>query len=295
MRSSLLAAILLFAPPPARAGPTVLPAGSASLYGGVGTSVWSYGMSGNPRDPAGIARIDTWAGTGIAEHWMISGGVPLVHSRILVDREGVQPCPNNEPDYCRPVTNLGDAHVLVHGGTRWKGIDLRAAAGPRSDIWTAGSRLRYLNVGQGTVGGLAELAAGAEGADVGGFLEGRYVLRFGRTVEGEDFRAPGDAVQGQLALAMSPGPVRVQLSALGHKQLRGVPFDATYLRTHYRTGNRWGVIAFAQVRAEAKVSVGLSDRTGLHLTASRAVFTIDGPRDHTDVSLGMHLWIPPSG
>lgn len=289
----LIAAGLGLAPSLAHAGPTLLPAGSASLYGGAGLSVWTWGMSGNRRDPAGIVRFDTWAGAGLTDHLMLSGGVPLAHGRILVDQPGVSPCPNRDPEYCRPITALGDAHVLLHAGTRLRGVDLRVALGPRSDAWTAGSRTRYVNVGQGTWGGLAEVSAGAEGSDVGGFAEGRYVLRLGRAVDGLDVRAPGDAVQGQLAVAATPGPLRIQLSALGHRQLRGVDYGTEYLRRYYPTDERWGVVAFAQLRAEAKVSVALSDRTGLHVAASRAVHTVNGPKDHTDVSVGMHLWLPP--
>jgi hypothetical protein len=285
-------ALLLAAPAPAWAGPGLLPPGSASVYGGTGLSVWTWGMSGNPRDPAGIFRVDTWGGAGIAPHLMVSGGVPLVHSNILVDEDGVAPCPNRDADYCRPVTSLGDAHVLVHAGTRVKGVDVRAAVGPRSDAWNAGTRTRYVNVGQGTWGGMAELSAGAEGSDVGAFLEGRYVLRFGRAVDGLDLRAPGDAIQGQAAVVVTPGRLRLQASALGHRQLRGIDYGPEYLRAYYPTDERWGVVAFAQLRAEAKVSVALSDRSGLHVAASRAVHTVNGPRDHTDVSIGMHLWMP---
>jgi hypothetical protein len=277
----------------ALAAPGMLPSGSSTLYGGVGSSIWAYGMSGNPRDGAAIFRMDTWAGHGLAKHWMISAGVPLVHSRIVDDVDGRAPCPNRELDYCSPVTSLGDAHVLLSAGTRWKAVQLRGGVGPRTDIWTASTRRRYLNVGQGTVGGLAEASVGADRNGLGGFAEGRYLLRAGRTVPGEDFRAPSDAVQGQLAVFSQVHSVRLQASLLGHRQLSGVDYGPDYLRRLYATDDRWGVVAFRQLRAEAKVSVALSGRTGLHVAASRAIHTRNGPRDHFDASVGMHLWMPP--
>lgn len=275
------------------ASPSTLPAGSGSLYGGVGLSAWTWGMSGNRRDPAGIVRIDSWAGAGLTDRIMLSAGLPVVHGRILDDVDGMPPCPNNDPTYCRPVTSLGDAHVLLHAGLPWRSLRMRAALGPRGDVWTAGTRTRYINVGQGTFGGIAEGSTGVEHAGHGAFVEGRYLLRFGRPVPGETFRAPGDAVQGQLAAFTTWRFVRLQASLLGHRQLRGVDYGADYLRRLYRTDERWGVVAFRQTRVEAKASVALSNRTGLHVTASRAVQTRNGPKDHTDVSIGMHLWLPP--
>lgn len=281
------------APSVAHADPGVLPAGSAALYGGLGMSTWSVGMSRNPRDPAAIFRLDTWSGVGLTEHLQLSGGVPLVHSRILSDGPD-PPCPPNEADYCTPVTGLGDAHVLVHYGSSWKKLKGRLALGPRSDAWNAGTRLRYVNVGQGTWGGVLEGSVGAEHRAVGGFAEGRYIVRLGRPVPGYDFRAPSDAVQGTVAGFGSAGKLRVQGAAHVHQQVAGVEYGPAYLQTLYDTGNRWGSVAFAQLRGELKLSWSLSDRSGLHLTASRALATRNGPPDHTDVALGAHLWIPPS-
>jgi len=278
----------------AHADPGLLPKGSAALYGGAGMSTWSVGMSRNPRDPAAIFRADTWAGYGLGDHVQITGGLPVVHSRILVDGPD-RPCPNNEADYCRPVTSVGDAHALVHVGGRWRKAMGRLAAGPRGDAWNAGTRQRYINVGQGTWGGLLEGSAGVESVGVGTFVEGRYIVRLGRVVPGEDFRAPSDAVQGTVAVHGTFGKVRGQLAVHAHQQVAGVDYGPAYLQSLYDTGNRWGSVAFRQLRVEGKLSYSMTDRSGLHLTLSRAAMTDNGPPDHLDVALGAHLWIPPKG
>jgi len=277
----------------AQADPGLLPRGSAALYGGLGSSLWTVGMSRNPRDPASIFRIDAWGGYGVTDHVQLSGGLPLVHSRIVVDGPN-RPCPSPEDDYCQPVTSVGDAHVLVHLGSSWRRLRGRLAIGPRTDAWNAATRTRYINVGQGTWGGVVEGSGGIESDDGGAFVEARYVARLGRPVPGYDFRAPSDAVQGSVAGFVDLGQLRAQLAAHGHQQVAGVDYGPVYLQTLYDTGNRWGVVAFAQLRAEVKLSWALSDRSGLHLTASRAVATRNGPPDHTDLSLGAHLWIPPA-
>ncbi len=275
----------------ATAAPALLPAGSAALYGGGGVSTWRWGMSGNRRDPAAIARIDTWAGVGLTDYLQLSGGAPLVASTIAADAP-FRPCPSAEEGYCRGVVSVGDAHALLHVGSRWRGLTGRVAAGPRSDAWNAATRTRYVNVGQGTWGGVAEASGGGQHQGIGGFVEGRYVARLGRPVEGLEGRFPSDAVQWSAAAHGDLGVVRLQGAVHGHHQLGGVDYGPDYLQRFYDTGERWGVVAFRQVRVEAKVSVATSDHTGVHVTASRAVHTLNGPRDHTDVALGAHVWMP---
>jgi hypothetical protein len=278
----------------ALAAPSLLPSGSSAVYGGVGVSTWRWGMSGNRRDPAAIGRVDTWAGHGLGDHLQLTGGVPLVASAI-VGSTPHPPCPraSDDDDYCDGVVSLGDAHALLHVGTRWRRVEGRLAAGPRTDVLTAGTRTRYVNVGQGTWGGLLEGSLGVAHQGLSAFVEGRYVARLGRPVDGLPGRYPSDAAQGTVAAAGRSGAFTLQLAVHGHRQLRGVEYGPVYLQRYYDTPERWGVVAFRQVRAEGKLSWATSDRSGVHLTVSRAVHTRNGPHDHADVGLGMHLWFPP--
>lgn len=274
------------------AAPQLLPSGSTTLYGGVGLSSWTWGMSGLRRDPAGIARLDTWVGHGLSDHVQVSGGVPLAHGRILVNDPDLAPCPSREVDYCRPVTAPGDAHLGLHAGSRTGLLAWRVGVGLHGDPWTAPTRTRYVNVGQGTVGGALDGSLGLDGDGRAVWSDVRYLQRFGRLVPGLDLRAPADALQ----LAFG-GRLPLQRHALSlvvghHRQLKGVDYGPAYLREVYPTAERWGAVAFRQWRAEAKLSLALSDRSGLHLAASRALHTRNGPRHHSDLSVGAHLWIP---
>lgn len=275
------------------AAPGLLPAGSTTLYGGGGLSTWRWGMTGNRRDPAGIARLDTWAGHGLGDHLQLTGGVPLVASGI-VQGAPYAPCP--APDAtCDGVVTVGDVHALLHVGSTWRRTAFRLAAGPRSDAWNAPTRARYVNVGQGTWGGLLEGSAGVGLERLALFTEGRYVARLGRPVDGLAFRAPADAVQWTAAAAPRLGPLTLQGAVHGHHQLAGVDVGDADQRRLYGTVERWSVVAFEQVRAELKLSMPLSDRTGLHLAASRPLWTRNGPRDLTDLAVGAHAWFPGGG
>lgn len=271
--------------------PATLPAGSTTVYGGLGVSTWRWGMSGNRRDPAAIGRVDAFAAHGLSDRTELRGSLPLLASWI-VDDPSLRPCPTTRGQYCDGVVAPGALDL----GVRWRAVDTvfgwTLAAGVRGDPWLAPTRTRYLNVGQGVVGPTVGTIVGATGDHVGVVVASDLWGTPGRAVPGTDRRAPAPTVTAALELQARTGPVWWSASTQLVHRLGGVDYGPAYLRDLYPTSERWGVVRFGQASVGLKASIAVSDMVGVHVAASRPYWTRNGPRDLTDGSVGVHRWIP---
>jgi hypothetical protein len=54
--------------------------------------------------------------------------------------------------------------------------------------------------------------------------------------------------------------------------------------------DRWAALRYREVAARAKLSIDLAEGTGLHVSAGRVFAAWSGPRDATDLSVGVHRY-----
>ncbi|MFT7520968.1 MAG: hypothetical protein ACI9MC_003119, partial [Kiritimatiellia bacterium] len=92
------------------ASPWVMPAGSATLYGGTGVSTFHIGLSGLTRDRQVQSRLVGYGAVGLPHKLEVSVSVPLQSNFVFEDPdEG--PCPSG--DYCATTTSVGTIVVQM--------------------------------------------------------------------------------------------------------------------------------------------------------------------------------------
>lgn len=283
----------LLAPARAESAGT-LPAGSATIYGGAGIGTFRYGSSGLERDRQWRARADLYGAIGLGERLQLSLDGPLAVNWVQ-ERSGVGPCPTDgyEGDYCDTTATAGE--VGLHARYRLTpGPGLAAELGLRSDAWNAGTRQRWTNAGLGTTSLVGGLIGGWSSSRWGLVGAARYRLTFGRIVDAGlgEVELPGDEVSGLVEVSYRPG-LSYTLGLGGVARLWGVEYGEEYVDYYRLTPDRWASLAWRALRAEVKVSAPLGETAGLHLAAGRVIAAANGPRDITDVSVGVHRWFPP--
>ncbi|MFT4624680.1 MAG: hypothetical protein ACI8PZ_003339 [Myxococcota bacterium] len=245
-------------------------------------------MSGNPRDPATIARVDLYAARGISDRTELRARLPLLAS-FIADRPRTRPCPTSD-DYCQSVIAPGALDLAV----RWQAVTdhLTVSGGVRGDPWLATTRTRYINVGQGVVGPTVGLIGGAGGKSLSWGVSSHLWATPGRAVPGTGRRAPAPTAVARAEVGARTGPVWWSGATTLTHRLGGVDYGPEYLRNEYRTDERWGVIQFGQAQAELQASLAVGPTAGVHIAVCRAYWTRNGPRDLTDIKVGVHRWIP---
>jgi hypothetical protein len=270
----------------------VLPAGAGVGYAGVGLSTFETGSSGLPRDRQLRSRLDLYCAWGVARRLQLSVDVPLVYN-TTVAIEGRGPCPG-VGDWCAPVASAGEAGVHLRAQLVDSAFDLTVGLGLRTDAWNAPTRDRWTNAGLGTTAGVASLIA--EQAIGGGaaLAYGHFALVDGRAVDGPGTpRLPGDLLVGGLVGRAPLGRLTGEVELSGLSRLAGVPYGDVWLDQYYDTPDRWAALRYRELKARAKLSIPLGDRSGLHISAGRVLLVDSGPRDATDLSVGVHRYLPP--
>ena len=87
------------------------------------------------------------------------------------------------------------------------------------------------------------------------------------------------------------GPVALQVGLTGFRRTGGVDYE-DWVGVYSGVEDRWSALAYREVVARGKLSVPLAQEVGLHLSLSRVVLAANGPRDATDLSLGLHRYWP---
>lgn len=269
-----------------------LPAEGRVVYGGVGGGAFQYGASGRIRDPQVRGRIDTFAARGLGQGWELRGGVPLVRAGAVEDPlRG--PCPG-EGDYCATTTGVGEAWVGLRRGLVDRGWQALVEVGAFGDPWNAGTRGRWTNIGLGTGGGAAALVVGVEGAAgetrIGAVGSARYRLVVGRAHPDSAVRLPADDASGALELWAQRGRWRPEVAVSSLGRLGGLDYGDAWVRTWRPQADRWAALRYREVVGRVKLSIDLAEGTGLHVSAGRVLAAWSGPRDATDVGVGVHRY-----
>ena len=310
MVSLLCLALALLAPDARAESASVLPGGSAVIYGGLGLNRFSRlqfadNVEGQQEiDPGLRLRADLYTASGLTDALQLSIYVPVVHGRIL-EQDERGPCPGGvgsatEDDYCDAFTTVGAPNIQARYALLDGAFKLTPALALGGDPWNADLRGRLVTpsdavaeVAPGVyLGGTVDL--GSVGLDLLG--AGTYALRFGRLVDGGagPFRAPADEVRWSAeARVRPPGPVSVELGLHGVQRLWGVDWDASYQSSYFTTLDRWTALWYRHLAGSAKLSVALSDSMGLHVGAGRVLSVRNGPPDTLDFTVGVHRYFAP--
>lgn len=271
--------------------PYVLPQGGATAYGGLGLSTFESGASGLPRDRQLRSRVDLYGAYGILDVLQLSADAPLVHNRVM--ELGRAPCPT-EDDYCDPVTSVGQAGMQLRLRLLARPITATLGLGLRSDAWNASTRGRWTNAGLGTTQGVASAVLGGDAQRLGWVAHAHYARVAGREVEAADGeRLPADELLGGLAGRLHVQRSAVELELSGRTRLGGMEFGDAWFDALYPTEDRWAALAYREVAARAKLSLPLGEASGLHVSAGRVILAANGPRDTTDISVGVHRYWGP--
>ncbi len=270
-----------------------LPGGSATIYGGLGLGSFHYGSSGLLRDRQWQGRGVFYGALGLSDRLQLSLDGPLAVNWVQ-EVPDVGPCPTEgyEGDYCDVTATVGE--IGLHARYRLSpGPGLSAGLGLRTDAWNAGTRQRWTNAGLGTTSLVGSLIGGWGSAPWGFVGAAHYRLTFGRSVDAGlgAVDLPGDELSGSLQASYSPG-LSYTLSLGGVARLWGVEYGEEYIDYYRLTPDRWASLAYRALRAEAKVSVPLGEVAGLHIALGRVLAAANGPRDITDVSVGVHRYFP---
>jgi len=272
-----------------------LPAGAAVVYGGLGVGTFHYGSSGAIRDRQWRTRADLYGAYGVSDRLQLSLDGPFVVNGVQDDpAEGPCPTEGYEGDYCDTTVSLGE--IGLHARYRFTdGPKLVAGLGVRTDAWNADTRQRWTNAGLGTTSLVGSLIGGHDWESFGLVAAAHYRLTFGRVVDAGlgEVDLPGDEIVGQLEARVPAGPVELHASVGGVSRLAGVEYGDEYIDYYRLTEDRWASLRYRALRAEAKVSVPLGDFAGLHVAAGRVLIAANGPRDATDLSVGVHRYLPP--
>lgn len=256
------------------------------VYAGLGASTFQYGSSGAIRDRQLRSRVDLYAAHGFGPV-QLSFDAPLMAATVL--ERGHPPCPRE--DYCETTVGAGEAGLHAFVALPAGPINASAGLGVRADPWNSGTRGRWTNLGQGTVSGVASVVGGATSGPWSLEAWAHYIAVVGREVEGPlDGRLPSDAVSGGLNLGWS-GPVSVQLGVTGFSRTGGVEYQ-DWVGVYSGAEDRWSALAYREIVARGKLSLPLGDTAGLHLGLGRVLVAANGPRDATDISLGLHRYWP---
>lgn len=272
-----------------------LSAKAAVVYGGVGVGSFRYGSSGMPRDRQWRARADAYGALGLTDRLQISLDGPFAVNWVQ-ENPDEGPCPTDgyEGDYCDTTATVGE--VGLHARYRLSSFPaLTAGLGVRTDAWNAETRRRWTNAGLGTTSLVGSLITGHRWENLSLVAAAHYRLTFGRLVDAGlgEISLPGDEIVGQLEVAVPAGPLTLQAGVGGVSRLDGVAYGDEYIDYYRFTEDRWASLRYRALRGEAKVSVPLGDVAGLHIALGRVIVADSGPKDATDVSIGVHRYFPP--
>jgi hypothetical protein len=262
------------------------------LYGGLGVGSFEYGSSGLIRDRQVRGRVDTFAARGLGAAWELRGGLPLFRTGVIED-PGRGPCPGTD-DYCAPTAGAGEAWVGLRRGLVDRGVQALVEVGAFGDPWNAGTRGRWTNIGQGTGGGAVALVVGGDtrlgDGRIGVVGVARHRLIVGRAHPDSAVRLPADELGGAVEVWAQRGRWRPELSVSSLGRLGGLDYGAEWVETWRPQADRWAALRYREVAARAKLSIDLAEGTGLHVSAGRVFAAWSGPRDATDLSVGVHRY-----
>ena len=269
---------------------STLPAGGRVVYGGVGVTTFEYGSAAIIRDRQYRARLDLFAAAGLTERWELRAALPVFQTWVQ-EHADRGPCPSSS-DYCDPTTGAGEAYLAVRRQLVSSSVKLAAEAGGFTDIWNAQTRSRWTNVGQGTWGGTAALLLGGQlpAGTMGFVAQTRYTLVVGRQVDGSESRLPSDGLGGGIEGWAQRGKLRAELGLSGFTRLGGIPYGSEWVSEWLGSEDRWAALQYREIVARGKLSVSLSESTGLHISAGRVLWAWSGPKDALDVGVGVHKY-----
>jgi len=281
--------------------PTTLPAGSASVYSGVGVSTFRR-LNDSLRDRSVKARLDLYGSYGLHDRLQLSLSAPLLYGTVVDDPDTL-PCPGvlASEGYCDPYVTVGPGRLdlrspLVRGPFR-----LALGMGLQGDPWNRRIRGRYASPGTGTLMVAPYLLMGprlplADDLVLSVTAGGSYVGSLaGKANDGFLFvRAPSDAVQalGQVRLEL-PGPLAAETGVAYDHRLAGLALGPSWQASYFPQDDRWNVLRTRLLTGTGKVSVDLPQSMGLHLAVTWLYEVEEGPTDLVDVSLGWHKYFAP--
>lgn len=278
------------APPAAAETAGVLPKGAVVVYGGLGVGTFEYGSSGSIRDRQVRARADLYGAWGTGGRVQLSLDLPVVHAWVIEypDRD---PCPTSG-DYCTPVTTIGESGVHARYLAVATPVRVAVGLGARTDAWNAGTRARWTNVGLGTTSLVGSALVSGEGGGLGADGWASYALVFGREadVPGRP-RLPADVLSGGVAGRLALGAAQFELAVTGWARLGGSEF-AEWNELYAGSDDPWAGLAYRELVVRGKTSFEVAPGLGVHLSLGRVVLAANGPKDATDVTIGLHRYWP---
>jgi hypothetical protein len=266
---------------------SVLPAGALVGYTGVGVSTFATGAGPQLRDRQLRSRLDLYGAWGLGRRLQVSVDAPVVYNAVIpIGSRG--PCPG-EGDWCAPVFTVGEAGVHARFGALSGPVRVVLGAGVRGDPWNVATRDRWTNAGLGTTSAVGSLVV-EPALPAGGLLAYAHYGRVLTRAPGAE--VPGDVIAGGVEGRGTVDAVTVEVGLSGLARMGGVAYGDAWLDAWYDSPDRWAALNYREMKARVKVSVALCDRAGLHVSAGRVLVVANGPRDATDVAIGVHTYAP---
>ena len=288
----LVSLVMLAAAEPA----AVMDKGALVAYAGVGATTYAWlntGDEGGTEQQREVtralqSRLDLFGAWVPTDRLQLVLYAPVVYSTVL-DTDEAAPC-TGATGNCEAITTLGSTAIGARYQLLRGTFPINAGLSVASQAWNADVRRQYTMVGEATTDILPALNIGYRrtmGATR--FMidaSASYAYRIPAVDDAEiPGKAPEDDIRASIDFGLASGPFEVHVSTSTLQRLGGTGFYA-----YGSSDDVWATVDYDAIGVGGKLSYGMANNMGVHLSISRTVWVHNGPVDATDGSLGVHKY-----